>query len=98
MQEAGLYDIIKNPLISEKSTRLGTNNQYVFRVGKKADKQSLKSAVEKIFAVKVKGIQTLVRKGKTKKFKGIMGRRSDHKYAIVTLEKGSEIDLTGGVK
>lgn len=98
MQEVGLYDIIKSPLISEKSTKLGTNNQYVFKVEKKADKQSLKSAVEKIFAVKVRGVQTLVRKGKTKKFKGVEGRRSDCKYAIVTLEKGSELDLTGGVK
>lgn len=98
MKEARLYDIIKSPVISEKSTALGVNSQYVFVVDKNSNKNDLKKAIEKIFSVKVKSISTHLRKGKVKKFKGVVGKRNDNKYAIFTLEKGSELDLTGGVK
>ena len=98
MKEAALYDIIRKPVISEKSTLLGSNNQYVMEVQKSSDKPAVKKAVEKIFSVKVKSVNSHNRKGKNKTFKGVKGQRNDRKFVIVTLEKGQEIDLTGGIK
>lgn len=92
------YDLIKKPIITEKSTILGEQNKYVFEVLPSANKQSLKKAVEEIFNVKVKAVNVLNQKGKVKKFKGVTGRRSDVKKAIVTLEKDYTIDFAGGVK
>jgi large subunit ribosomal protein L23 len=92
------YDVIRRPVISEKSTVLGSNRQYVFVVDMKSTKSAIKAAIEKIFSVKIESVQTMIRKGKTKRFKGIVGHQSDIKKAIVTLEKGAEIDITGGVK
>lgn len=92
------YDLIKKPLITEKSTALGEQNKYVFEVIPAANKNSIKKAVEAIFEVKVKAVNMLNQKGKVKKFKGITGRRADVKKAIVTLEKDYTIDLAGGIK
>jgi large subunit ribosomal protein L23 len=92
------YDLIINPIITEKSTILGEQVKYVFEVAPMADKSSVKKAVEEIFSVKVKSVNMLNQKGKTKRFRGVMGRRSDVKKAVVTLEKDHTIDLAGGVK
>lgn len=91
------FDIIRHPAITEKSTNLAQNGQYVFVVSLDATKPDIKKAVETIFEVKVKAVNTLVRKGKAKIFKGRPGRRSDSKRAIVTLEPGQKIDLESGV-
>lgn len=92
------YDLIKRPIITEKSTMLGELSKYVFEVSKFANKVNIKKAVEKIFGVKVKKVNMLNLEGKTKRFKGVIGKRSDIKKAIVTLEKDFTIDFTGGVK
>lgn len=92
------YDLIKKPLITEKSTALSEQNKYVFEVIPAANKCSIKKAIEEIFEVKVKAVNVLNQKGKVKKFKGTIGRRSDVKKAIVTLEKDYTIDLAGGIK
>jgi len=92
------YDLIRTPVITEKSTILGEQGKYVFDISPAADKSSVKKSIEEIFAVKVKSVNILNRKGKTKKFKGTIGRRSDAKKAIVTLEKDHSIDLAGGIK
>lgn len=92
------YDLIKSPIITEKSTILGEQVKYVFEVASAADKPSVKKAIEEIFSVKVKSVNVLNQKGKTKRFRGYMGRRADVKKAVVTLEKDHTIDLAGGVK
>jgi large subunit ribosomal protein L23 len=92
------YDLIKKPIITEKSTMLGELGKYVFEVSKFANKVNVKKAVESIFGVKVKKVNVLNIEGKTKKFKGVLGKRADVKKAIVTLEKDFTIDFTGGVK
>lgn len=92
------YDLIRKPLITEKTTILSEQNKYVFQVTTCASKPLIKKAVEAIFEVKVKSVNVLNQKGKVKKFKGTLGRRSDIKKAIVTLENGYNIDFTGGVK
>ena len=92
------YEIIKRPLITEKSTTLGEGKKYVFEVYSDSYKLSIKKAIEQIFEVKVKTVNIINTKGKIKKFKGIKGRRSDVKKAIITLEKDYTIDLAGGVK
>ncbi|RYE05963.1 MAG: 50S ribosomal protein L23 [Rickettsiaceae bacterium] len=92
------YDIIKRPIITEKATALGEQNKFVFEVAKTAVKSTIKCAIEEIFAVKVSKVNVLNVKGKTKKFKGRLGRQSDVKKAIVTLEKNYTIDLAGGIK
>lgn len=92
------YDLIKRPLITEKTTILGEQDKYVFEVAPAANKSSVKKAVEEIFEVKVKAVNVLSQKGKLKRFKGRLGRRSDIKKAIVTLEKDHSIDLAGGIK
>ncbi len=91
------YDVIVAPVITEKSTMASEQNQVVFRVAPDATKPEIKAAVEQLFSVKVKAVNTLVRKGKTKRFRGIKGKQSDMKKAVVTLEEGQSIDVTTGL-
>jgi large subunit ribosomal protein L23 len=91
------YDVILSPVITEKSTLVSEANQVIFKVAPKATKTDIKSAVESLFNVKVKAVNTLVRKGKRKTFKGIRAELSDTKKAIVTLEDGQTIDVTTGL-
>ena len=91
------YDIILAPVITEKATALTEHNKVVFRVRKDATKPQIKAAVEKLFDVKVTGVNTLVRKGKTKRFRGTVGTQSDVKRAVVTLAEGQSIDITTGL-
>ena len=91
------YDVIVSPVITEKATALSEQNKVVFRVRSDATKPQIKEAVEKLFDVKVKSVNTLVTKGKVKMFRGIRGQRSDVKKAVVTLEEGQAIDVTTGL-
>ena len=91
------YDVILSPTITEKATIASEHNQVVFKVAKNATKPQIKEAVEKLFDVKVKSVNTLVRKGKIKAFRGSRGEQSDVKKAIVTLEEGHRIDVTTGL-
>ncbi len=91
------YDTIIAPVITEKSTMASENNQVVFKVAGTATKPEIKAAVEALFNVKVNGVNTLVRKGKQKRFRGIVGRQKDFKKAIVTLVEGHSIDVTTGL-
>jgi large subunit ribosomal protein L23 len=91
------YDIIISPVITEKATMATERNQVTFNVARTATKPQIKEAVEKLFDVKVKAVNTLVRKGKIKGFKGRYGEQSDTKKAIVTLEEGHRIDVTTGL-
>jgi large subunit ribosomal protein L23 len=92
-----LYDVILSPVITEKATMLSENNKVVFKVARDATKPQIKEAVEKLFDVKVEAVNTLVRKGKVKRFRGTIGRQSDVKKAIVTLAAGQTIDVTTGL-
>ena len=92
------YDIVLAPHITEKSTMLSEHNAVVFKVAPKASKPEIKAAVEALFGVTVVGVNTIVQKGKTKKWKGTPYRRSDMKKAIVRLADGQSIDITEGVK
>jgi len=92
-----MYDIIRSPVITEKSTMVSEHNQVVFKVPLDATKPDIKQAVEGLFEVKVTAVNTLRQKGKTKRFRGIMGRRSDVKKAIVTLAEGDQIDVSSGL-
>ncbi len=91
------YDVIVSPVITEKATMASERNQVIFKVAKNATKPQIKEAVEKLFDVKVKSVNTLVRKGKTRAFRGMRGELSDVKKAIVTLEEGHRIDVTTGL-
>ena len=91
------YDLIQAPLITEKSTMISDHNQVTFRVPIDATKPQIKAAVEKLFNVKVEAVNTLRVKGKVKRFRGIIGRRSDVKKAVVTLAEGHRIDVTTGL-
>ncbi|PLW78508.1 50S ribosomal protein L23 [Cohaesibacter celericrescens] len=91
------YDIIRSPVITEKATIQSEQDKVVFNVSKDATKTEIKAAVEALFSVKVKSVNTLVRKGKAKRFKGIMGKQVDVKKAIVTLQEGQTIDVTTGL-
>ena len=91
------YDVIRSPVITEKATIASENDQIVFRVAIDADKKVIKEAVEALFDVKVKAVNTLRRKGKAKRFRGIPGRQNEMKKAIVTLEDGHSIDVTTGL-
>jgi len=91
------YDVIVSPVITEKATKLSEHNQIVFRVRPDATKPQIKEAVERLFDVKVTGVNTLVAKGKTKLFRGRRGKRSDVKKAVVTLAEGQTIDVTTGL-
>jgi large subunit ribosomal protein L23 len=91
------YDIVRAPVITEKATLGSEHGQVTFKVSMDATKPEIKAAVERIFDVKVKAVNTLVTKGKVKRFKGTLGRRIDYKKAIVTLAEGHTIDVTVGV-
>ena len=92
-----MYEVILNPHVTEKATLGSQYSQVTFRVANSATKPQIKAAVECLFGVKVKGVNTLIQKGKTKIFKGIKGKRSDFKKAIITLEEGQTIDTGAGV-
>lgn len=91
------YDTILTPIITEKSTILSEYNQVIFEVPLSATKVEVKEAVETLFKVKVTAVNTLRQKGKTKRFRGIPGRRKDIKKAIVTLKDGDTIDIATGL-
>ena len=91
------YDVVLAPHITEKSTLLSENNSVVFKVAGTASKPEIKAAVEALFGVTVTGVNTIVTKGKTKKWKGKPYKRSDSKKAIVTLAEGQSIDITSGI-
>jgi len=91
------YDIVRSPVITEKATMGSEHNQVTFRVPLDATKGEIKAAVEQVFNVKVKAVNTLRTQGKTKRFKGFVGKRSDVKKAIVSLAEGQSIDVTTGV-
>lgn len=92
-----MYDIIRSPVITEKATIVSDRNQFVFRVRMDANKLEIKAAIEGLFGVTVTGVNTLVTKGKTKRFRGRPGTRSDVKKAYVTLAVGQSIDMTTGL-
>jgi large subunit ribosomal protein L23 len=91
------HDVIRAPVITEKATLVSEHNQVVFKVAREASKPEIKAAVEKLFNVKVKSVNTHLRKGKMKTFKNIRARQSDVKRAVVTLEEGHSIDVTTGL-
>ena len=91
------YDVILSPVITEKATLASDKNQVMFKVARTATKPQIKEAVERLFDVKVIGVNTLVTKGKVKIFKGRKGQRSDVKKAVVTLAEGESIDVTTGL-
>jgi large subunit ribosomal protein L23 len=97
LSREAMYGIIRAPVITEKATILGERNTVVFRVAIDATKPQIKAAVEGLFGVKVDGVNTLVAKGKTKRFRGRPGVRSDVKKAYVKLAHGQSIDLTTGL-
>ena len=97
MNRLDAYDIVRRPVITEKSTLLSEHNAVVFKVADKATKPEIKAAVEGLFNVKVLAVNTMVVKGKTKRFRGREGRRSDWKKAMVRLAEGQSIDLTTGL-
>jgi len=92
-----MYDIIRAPVITEKATMGSEHNQVTFKVPLDASKPEIKAAVEGVFGVKVTAVNTLITKGKVKRFRGRVGQRSDVKKAIVTLAEGNTIDVTTGV-
>jgi len=92
-----MYETILSPLVTEKATGLSEKGQYAFRVALDASKPEIKQAVEGLFGVSVVAVNTLVMKGKTKRFKGRPGQRSDWKKAVVRLAEGQSIDLTTGL-
>lgn len=96
-QDPRHYDIILSPIITEKATMASDHNQVVFKVAKTATKPQIKAAVEQLFDVKVEAVNTLIRKGKSKTFRGQRGRQADLKKAVVTLAVGSKIDVTTGL-
>jgi len=91
------YDVILAPMITEKATLLSEQNKVVFQVAMDSTKEEIATAVEQLFKVKVTKVNTLIQKGKTKRFRGRPGRRSDLKKAIVTLQEGQSIDITTGL-
>ena len=92
-----MYEIIRGPVITEKATLASEHNQVVFRVALDASKPEIKTAIESLFKVKVKAVNTLRTNGKIKRFRGTIGRRPETKKAVVTLEEGQSIDVTTGV-
>jgi large subunit ribosomal protein L23 len=92
-----LYDVIVAPIVTEKATIAAESNKVVFKVSRTATKPQIKEAVEKLFEVKVTSVNTLLRKGKKKSFKGTRGVQSDFKKAVVTLAEGDKIDVTTGL-
>ena len=92
-----LYDVIRKPVITEKATMASENGAVVFEVAMDANKPQIKEAVESLFGVKVKAVNTTITKGKTKRVRGQLGKRKDVKKAYVTLEEGNTIDVTTGL-
>ncbi len=92
-----MYNIILAPVITEKSTLGSEHNQVTFKVAQDASKPEVKQAIEELFGVKVKAVNTLNQKGKIKRFRGRLGKRNDMKKAIVTLEEGQTLDVTTGI-
>lgn len=97
MNRERMYNVILAPVITEKSTQGSEYNQVTFRVAQDATKPEVKAAIEELFGVKVKAVNTLNQKGKIKLFRGRPGKRNDVKKAIVTLEEGQMIDVTTGI-
>ena len=95
--KAELYDVIRKPIITEKATMASEANAVVFEVAIDANKPQIKEAVETLFNVKVKAVNTSVTKGKVKRFRGMLGKRKDVKKAYVTLEEGNTIDVSTGL-
>ncbi len=95
--EGRKFDVLLAPVITEKSTRGSEHNQVTFRVRLEATKPEIKVAVEKLFKVKVTGVNTVRQNGKIKRFRGLIGKRDDFKKAIVTLAEGQTIDITSGL-
>lgn len=91
------YDTLLSPVITEKSTLVAEDNKIIFRVRMDSTKPEIKEAVETLFKVDVTKVNTILVKGKTKRFRGHMGRRSDYKKAIVTLKDGQSVDITTGL-
>ena len=96
-QDPRHYDVIVAPVITEKATLASELNKVVFRVRKDATKPQIKAAVEQLFDVKVEAVNTLLRKGKRKTFRGVRGQQADIKKAVVTLAEGHKIDVTTGL-
>ena len=94
---ASACDVILSPVITEKATMGSEYNQVTFRVPLEASKPAIRAAVEHLFKVKVKAVNTIRQQGKTKRFRGMLGKRPDYKKAVVTLEEGNTIDVTTGV-
>ncbi|MCY1705891.1 50S ribosomal protein L23 [Pannonibacter sp. SL95] len=97
MSKVAHYDKIVSPVITEKATMAAEQNKVVFKVAQTATKPEIKAAVEALFGVKVTAVNTLVRKGKLKRFRGRLGQQSDYKKAVVTLAEGQSIDVTTGL-
>ena len=97
MGREAMLNVVRNPIVTEKATQVSERNQIVFRVAIDATKPEIKAAVEGLFGVKVLGVNTLVQKGKTKRFKGRPGVRSDVKKAYVQLAEGQSIDMSTGL-
>lgn len=95
--KADLYDVIRKPIVTEKATMASENGAVVFEVAIGSNKPLIKEAVEALFGVKVKAVNTVVTKGKQKRFRGVLGKRRDVKKAYVTLEEGNTIDVTTGL-
>lgn len=96
-ESMNVYDVLRAPLVTEKSTRATENNQYSFKVAPTATKQDIKVAVEKLYKVKVEKVNTINLKGKVKRFRGRIGKRNDTRKALVKLAKGQSIDLSAGL-
>jgi large subunit ribosomal protein L23 len=92
-----MYTIIQKPHITEKATLGSEHGQVTFQVSREATKPQIKTAVETLYGVKVRAVNTLIQKGKNKRFRGIMGRRSDVKKAVITLQEGEMIDTGTGI-
>ena len=97
MNKEHFYNIIRSPAITEKGTLVSEHNQIVFNVARDATKPAIKKAIEGLFGVKVKSVNTLIRKGKQRRFKGQLATLSDVKRAYVTLEEGQRLDVTTGL-
>ena len=97
MSKEAMYEVIRSPIITEKATAASERNQVVFRVAIDANKAEIKASVEGLFGVKVLGVNTLIQKGKTKRFKGRPGVRSDIKKAYVQIAEGQSIDMSTGL-
>ena len=91
------YDTILSPVVTEKATNASENNQIIFKVAIGATKSEIKTAVEKLFSVQVQRVNTIVCKGKTKRFRGRPGKQSDYKKAIITMVEGHSIDVSTGI-